>query len=75
MRKNFRRYSNTKDNGGLLKPFGIGALASVPEFEAMAFAMQEPGEISDPFQSSLDGILSGSKKKFPYLRIAKWRLL
>jgi peptidyl-prolyl cis-trans isomerase SurA len=57
--------ANTSQTGGLLKPFGIGALASVPEFEAMAFAMQKPGEISDPFQSSIGWHIIRLEKKIP----------
>lgn len=51
--KEFSDDKNTSEQGGKLRPFGVGALASVPEFEAMAFSMQQPGEISDPFQSAL----------------------
>jgi len=57
----------TKNNGGRLRPFGIGALASVPEFEAMAFAMKQPGEISDPFQSNIGWHIIRLEKKIPLL--------
>ncbi|MFN7791647.1 MAG: peptidylprolyl isomerase, partial [Cyclobacteriaceae bacterium] len=39
--------TNTKDTGGKLRAFGVGALASVPEFESTAFALVKPGDISD----------------------------
>lgn len=42
---------NSKDKGGRLRPFGVGAMASVPEFQDMAFSLQKPGEISDPVQT------------------------
>lgn len=42
---------STKDNGGKLRPFGVGALSSVPEFEAAAFGLQHPGDISNPVES------------------------
>lgn len=42
----------TKDKGGRLKPFGVGAFPGVPEFEATAFSLRKPGEISDPFKSA-----------------------
>ena len=42
----------TKDNGGRLRPFGTGALASAPKFEEMAFSMEEVGSISKPVLTS-----------------------
>ncbi len=63
-----RQYSedpSTKDNGGKLRPFGTGAMAAVPEFEKIAFYLQKPGEISDPFQTQYGGILCGWNAKFP----------
>ncbi|MFM7854681.1 MAG: peptidylprolyl isomerase, partial [Flammeovirgaceae bacterium] len=56
---------STKDVGGKLRPFGVGALASVPEFEAMAFAMKKPGDISDPFQSAIGWHLIKLEQKIP----------
>src|SRR5690606_14256889 len=35
----------TKDNGGELEKFGIGAY--VPELEKAAFALKKPGDVSD----------------------------
>lgn len=49
--KEFSQDPTTKDNGGKLRPFRSGAMAAVPEFEQMAFNLQKPGEISDPFQT------------------------
>jgi peptidyl-prolyl cis-trans isomerase SurA len=49
-----RQYSedpNSKDKGGKLRPFGVGAMAAIPEFQEMAFSLQEKGEISDPVQT------------------------
>ncbi|HEY3403055.1 MAG TPA: peptidylprolyl isomerase [Ohtaekwangia sp.] len=49
-----KQYSDdpgSKENGGRLRPFGVGEMASVPEFEKMAFALTKPGEVSDPFQT------------------------
>jgi peptidyl-prolyl cis-trans isomerase SurA len=63
--KEYSEDANTKDAGGRLRPFSVGALASVPEFEAMAFSMQQPGEISDPFQSSLGWHIIRLEKKIP----------
>lgn len=57
--------TNTREAGGRLKPFGVGALSSVPEFEAMAFSMQQPGDISDPFQSALGWHIIRLESKIP----------
>jgi peptidyl-prolyl cis-trans isomerase SurA len=56
---------NTKDTGGRLRAFGVGALASVPEFEATAFALQKPGDVSDPFQSSVGWHIVRLEKRIP----------
>ena len=57
----------TKSNGGKLRPFGVGALASVPEFEKVAFSLQQPGDISDPFQSGIGWHIVRLEKKIPFL--------
>jgi peptidyl-prolyl cis-trans isomerase SurA len=57
----------TKNSGGRLRPFGIGALASVPEFEATAFAMKQSGDLSDPFQSNIGWHIIRLEKKIPLL--------
>lgn len=61
----FSEDANTKNVGGRLRPFGIGALASVPEFEQMAFSMRKEGEISDPFQSNIGWHIIRLEKKIP----------
>jgi len=63
--KQYSEDSNTKNAGGKLRPFGVGALAAVPEFEATAFAMQNPREISDPFQSNIGWHIIRLEKKIP----------
>jgi peptidyl-prolyl cis-trans isomerase SurA len=63
--KEFSEDTNTKNTGGRLRPFGVGVLASVPEFEATAFALQKPGEISDPFQSAIGWHIIRLEKKIP----------
>ena len=55
----------TKDSGGRLRPFGVGALAGIPEFEAIAFSLQAAGEISDPFQTSYGWHIVRLEKKMP----------
>jgi peptidyl-prolyl cis-trans isomerase SurA len=42
---------SSKDKGGRLKPFGVGAMRGVPEFEQAAFYLKEPGDISDPVKT------------------------
>ena len=56
---------STKNNGGRLKPFGTGALASVPEFEEVAFSLKEPHEISDPFKSAYGWHIIRLERKIP----------
>ncbi len=49
------RYSedlNSKNNNCRLRPFGVGAMAQVPEFDAVAFSLQNPGDLSDPFKTA-----------------------
>ncbi len=61
----FSEDANTKNTGGKLRAFGIGALASVPEFEKTAFAMKNAGDISDPFQSNIGWHIIRLEKKIP----------
>lgn len=62
--KEFSEDSNTKNSGGRLRPFGLNAI-QVPEFEATAFALQKPGDISDPFQSNIGWHIIRLEKKIP----------
>ena len=55
----------SKDNGGRLRPFGTGAMASVPDFERVAFSLQKPGEFSDPFQTQYGWHIIRLEKKIP----------
>lgn len=43
--------SGTKSNGGKLKPFGVGEMGAVQNFEGVAFSLSNPGDISDPFKT------------------------
>lgn len=47
--KTFSEDPGTKENGGLLPWFGIGAM--IPEFEMAAFSLSEIGEISPPLKT------------------------
>jgi peptidyl-prolyl cis-trans isomerase SurA len=63
-----RQYSEdatTRETGGRLRPFGVGALASVPQFEAVAFQLRQPGEISEPFASGIGWHIVRLEKKIP----------
>jgi peptidyl-prolyl cis-trans isomerase SurA len=61
----FSEDMSTKASGGRLKPFGSGAMSTVPEFERIAFFLQEPGEISDPFQTQYGWHIMRLEKKIP----------
>ncbi|HMJ69628.1 MAG TPA: peptidylprolyl isomerase [Cyclobacteriaceae bacterium] len=63
--------TNTKERGGKLPPFGVGALPGVPEFEAMAFSLEKPGDISDPFKSRLGWHLVKLERKIPVPEFAE----
>lgn len=57
--------TNTKETSGRLRPFGTGAMAAVPEFERIAFELQVPGEISDPFQTQYGWHIMRLERKIP----------
>ncbi|MBL7857290.1 MAG: peptidylprolyl isomerase [Cyclobacteriaceae bacterium] len=63
--KQYSEDPGSKDNGGRLRPFGVGAMASIPAFEQVAFSLQEPGEISDPFQSQYGWHIMRLENKIP----------
>lgn len=53
----------SKDKGGLMEPFGVGKL--MPEFEAAAFNLKKPGDISNPIQTEYGIHLIKLVKKIP----------
>lgn len=57
----------TKDNGGKLRPFGVGVMGAVPELERVAFELQKEGEVSDPFQSQFGWHILRLERKIPLL--------
>jgi peptidyl-prolyl cis-trans isomerase SurA len=63
--REFSEDTNTKDSGGRLRPFAMGALSSVPEFEQVSFSLNEPGAISDPFQSAIGWHIIRLEKRIP----------
>ena len=56
---------SSKENGGKLRPFGVGAMASVPEFERTAFSLTNPGEYSAPFATQYGWHIVRLEKKIP----------
>lgn len=63
--KEYSDDSSTKDHGGRLRPFGVGSMAGVPEFEEVAFSLGEPHEISDPFKSAYGWHIIRLEKRIP----------
>jgi peptidyl-prolyl cis-trans isomerase SurA len=63
--KEYSEDTNTKNAGGKLRPFGVGTFPSIPDFESTAFALQNPGDISDPFQTSVGWHIVRLEKKIP----------
>lgn len=56
---------SSKDNHGKLRPFGVGAMSSVPTFESTAFSLQQPGEISDPIETGYGWHIIRLERKIP----------
>lgn len=58
---------SSKNDGGRLRPFGVGAMAmsGAPEFEAVAFGMNQPGQISDPVQTQFGWHIIRLESKIP----------
>jgi peptidyl-prolyl cis-trans isomerase SurA len=57
----------SKDNGGRLRPFGVGVMGAVPEFEQIAFNLDKPGDISDPFQTQFGWHILRLERKIPLM--------
>lgn len=64
-----KQYSDdpsTKDTGGRLRQFGVGALQQqLPTFEETAFSLKKEGDISDPFQTQYGWHILRLEKKIP----------
>jgi peptidyl-prolyl cis-trans isomerase SurA len=68
------RYSedlSSKSNNCKLRPFGVGAMAQVPEFDAVAFALQNPGDLSDPFRTAYGWHIVRLERKIPLPPLAE----
>ncbi len=63
--KQYSEDPSTKNTEGKLKPFGVRGMASVPEFERVAFSLTKQGEVSDPFQTQYGWHIMRLEKKTP----------
>lgn len=63
--KQYSEDPGSKDNGGKLRPFGVGALARFPEFDSVAFLLNTPGEVSQPFLTALGWHIVRLERKIP----------
>jgi peptidyl-prolyl cis-trans isomerase SurA len=63
--KEYSQDPGSKDAGGRLRPFGIGVMRNVPEFERVSFSLQEPGDISDPFETQYGWHIIKLERKIP----------
>jgi peptidyl-prolyl cis-trans isomerase SurA len=63
--KKFSEDPGTKNANGRLRPFGVGSMNAVPEFDKVAFSLTKPGEISDPFQTQYGWHIVRLEQKIP----------
>jgi peptidyl-prolyl cis-trans isomerase SurA len=49
--KEYTDEPSAKENGGKLRPFGVGAMSQIPQFEEVAFNLKSPGDFSDPVRT------------------------
>ena len=63
--KEYSQDASTKENGGRLRPFGVGTMSAIPSFEHMAFNLQKPGDYSDPFQTQFGWHIIRLESKIP----------
>jgi peptidyl-prolyl cis-trans isomerase SurA len=56
---------STKESGGRLRPFGVGVMNAVPEFEQAAFSLQQPGDFSDPVKTAYGWHIVRLENKIP----------
>ena len=63
--KQYSEDPSTKNTGGRLKPFGVRAMESIPEFDRVAFSLTKEGEVSDPFQTQYGWHIMRLERKIP----------
>lgn len=57
--------ANSRDKGGRLRPFGVGGMASAPQFQEMAFSLEHEGQTSDPVQTQFGWHILRLESKIP----------
>lgn len=62
---------SSKDNGGKLRPFGSGTMASVPTFEQAAFDLKNAGDMSDPVQTQFGWHIIKLERKIPLPQLSE----
>ena len=63
--KEFSEDPGSKEAGGKLRPFSVGVMVNVPEFEKIGFSLREPGDLSDPFQTQYGWHIMRLERKIP----------
>jgi peptidyl-prolyl cis-trans isomerase SurA len=63
--KQYSEDPSSKDTGGRLRPFGVGIMASIPEFERVAFELDSAGQYSDPVQTQYGWHILRLERKIP----------
>lgn len=63
--KQYSEDQSSKNNGGKLRPFGVLTMAAVPEFDRAAFALKNPGDVSDPIQTQYGWHIIKLERKIP----------
>lgn len=62
--KQYSEDPGSKDLGGKLRPFGVSSRIPA-EFDAIAFSLKNPGDISDPFQTAFGWHVVRLERKIP----------
>ncbi|HYG03662.1 MAG TPA: peptidylprolyl isomerase [Chryseosolibacter sp.] len=65
--KQYSEDPSSKENGGKLRPFGVGYMSAVPKFEEVAFSLTNPGDVSDPFETQYGWHIVKLERKIPLL--------
>lgn len=63
--KEYSEDQSSREAGGRLRPFGVGVMSSIPEFEKAAFELERPGQVSDPFKTAYGWHIVRLEQKIP----------